>query len=323
MSWKIVTKDIDPNDPEIKRLFDETIKAAPQSYVKTTIDGSIVSEDTVAMLPRKPLKGECRLCGLVSNLTKEHIPPKSGGNKERQTRLTFDDWLRDRLEENPDAKHIIEQGGIFGYTLCKNCNSLTGKLYGNEYKDWAERAKKIIKGYGAGMIPKLDSLVGPFGENIAFGSKQDGAVKPGAFVRQILSCMCSLSGSWNLAERHPVIRRIILEQSTEQLPTGMELGMFLYFGPRARIQGPQLQIDTKTKIWRWVEEIAYPPFAFQLMIASNRKDPGLGLLIDNFTTLSPDKQQYFTGIIEMGFGWNPYPGDYRSKAAIIAARHKK
>ncbi|NTU47237.1 hypothetical protein HGA88_06430 [Candidatus Roizmanbacteria bacterium] len=100
----------------------------------------------------------------------------------------------------------------------------------------------------------------------------------------------------------------------------MELGMYIYFGPRSRIHGPQLRIDTRAKVWRWVEEIAYPPFAFQLVLASNRECPGLGLLIDNFTTLSPDTPQYFSGIIEMGFGWTPYPGDYRSKAAILASR---
>lgn len=98
--------------------------------------------------------------------------------------------------------------------------------------------------------------------------------------------------------------------------------MYIYFGPRVRIQGPQLKIDIKEKVWRWVEEVAYPPLAFQLVIASNKKDPGLGLLIDNFTTISPGTEQYFSGIIEMGFGWSPYPGDYRSKAAIIASRSK-
>ncbi len=320
MNWKIVVKDIDPHHPKMKKLFDEAITAAPKGFIVTNAEGENAPEDTVAMLPRRALRGRCRLCGQETELTKEHIPPKSSGNKERHTTLTFEDWLRDRLEDNPEAKHTVEQGGIFGYTLCKNCNSMTGTLYGNEYKRWVELAKKLINGYGHGIVPKLDSLPGPFGENITFGNKKDGAVKPGALVRQVMSCMCSLSGSWDLAGRYPAIRRIILEQSIESLPEGMELGMFIFFGPRVRIHGPQLHIDAKTETWRWVQEIAYPPFAFQLVIASNKKDPGLGLLIDNFTELSPDKQQYFSGIIELGFGWSPYPGDYRSKTAIEAAR---
>lgn len=107
-----MAKDIDPTDPEVKRLFDEALQAAPSSYVKIAVNGDISSEDTVAMLPRRPLQGQCRLCGKVTNLTKEHIPPRASGNKERLTHLSFDDWLRDRLEENPNAKHLIEQGAF-------------------------------------------------------------------------------------------------------------------------------------------------------------------------------------------------------------------
>ncbi len=317
MVWKIVTKDIDPNDQIIKGLFDEAVAAAPPNYVKTMGNGEVEMEDTVALLPRNPIKGKCRLCGQEADLTKEHIPPKSSGNKQRHTKLTFDDWLKDHLEANSNSKHTVEQGGIFGYTLCRKCNSLTGNLYGTEYKLWVERARKLID---IETITKLDKMIGPFGDSLNFGSKEDGGVKPGAFVRQVLSCMCSLSGSWDLAEKYPVLRRIILEQSTEKLPAGLEIGMTIYFGPNVRIHGPQLRVDKKTGIWRWCQEIAFPPFAFMMVIASNSKKPGEGLLINNMTQASPDEMQNFTGIVEMGFGWAPYPGDYRSKARIIADR---
>ena len=68
------------------------------------------------------------------------------------------------------------------------------------------------------------------------------------------------------------------------------------------------------------QEIAFPPFAFLLVVASNKKKPGEGLLIDEFTTLAPNNQKYYEGIVELGFGWSPYPGDYRSQGTIIAAR---
>lgn len=320
MNWNIVTRDMESVNPRTNELLDEAISAAPAGFVVTDESGKSTTEDTVAMLPRKPTHGRCRLCGKDADLTKEHIPPKSSGNKERLTNLTFDDWLRDRMNVNSKTKHTVDQGGIFGYTLCRNCNSLTGQLYGNEYKDWVQRTKKIIDGFGVGIVPQLNKTLGPFGENITIGSKEDGAVKPGAFVRQVLSCMCSLSGSWDLAGRYPEIRRIILEQSEEPLPTGIEMGMFIYFGPRIRIHGPQMRIDLKNEVWRWCQEIAFPPFAFQLIISSNIKDSGLGLLIDNFTKVAPNLEQYFSGIVEMGFGWTPYIGDYRSEAAIIASR---
>lgn len=316
MAWKILAKDFDPNDVEIEALFDEALAATPAGFVKPDENGNMVSENTVALLPRHPAKGRCRLCGQEGDLTKEHIPPKSSGNKERHTNLTLDDWLRDKLEANSKTKGPIEQGGIFGYTLCRRCNSLTGTLYGTEYKEWVNRANKMIDGFGPGMVATLNQMPGPFGENLDFGCKEDGGVKPGAFVRQVLSNMCSLSGSWDLAGRHPTLRRIILEKSLEKLPDELELGMSIYFGPNVRTHGPQLRVDKKTKTWRWLIEIAYPPFAFLMVIASNSKEPGLGLLIDNMTEVTPETRQKFMGTVEMGFGWSPYPGDYRSEAAI-------
>lgn len=312
MNWKILTKDVDMNNSVVKRLFDEANAAAPAEYLG--------KEGTAAMLPRGSVSGRCRLCGKTGKLTKEHIPLFASGNKSRHNVLTLDDWLKDGIDENPESKHLIEQGGIFGYTLCGSCNSFTGKHYGNEYKKWVQKAEEIISGFGSGIIPRLNKEIGPFAKEVTFGSKEKGSIKPGAFVRQVLSGMCSLSGAWNLAERYPVLRRIILEQATESLPKGIELGMSLYVGPKVRICGPQLRVDQKTETWRWCQEIAFPPFAFLLVIASNKKEPGIGLMINDFSVLTPVKEQYFSGVIEIGFGWSPYPGDYRSQATIIAGR---
>ena len=320
MNWIIVSKDVNPQNPVVKRLLDEAVEATPAGFVKTDPTGETISENTVSMLPKHPVRARCRLCGQVGDLTKEHLPPKSSGNKERLHMLTFDDWLHDKLDANPEMNHKTEQVGVFGYTICRTCNTLTGINYGNEYKDWTERAKKIINGFEPGTLASLNQLEGPFGWEVTFGSKEDGPVRPGAFVRQVLSCMCSLSGSWNLAGRYPELRRIILEQSKEPLPAGLELGFSLYVGPKIRTMGPQLRVDLKTETWRWCQEIAYPPFAFLFVIASNKANPGLGLMMHDWTTLGPDEKQHFTGTVELGFGWSPYPGDYRSEAAIIAKR---
>lgn len=310
MNWKILTKDVDMNNPEVKKLFKEASDAAPADYLGE--DGA------KKMLPRRLLQGRCSLCGKTSMLTKEHIPPFASGNKARHSVLTIDDWLRDKLDDSPEAKHLIEQGGIFGYTICRKCNSFTGTHYGNEYKKWVTRVEDYFNGIGPGVIAALNNGTGPAADDIEFGSKEKGSVKPGAFVRQVLSGMSSLSGVWDLAERYPEIRRIILEQSTEPLPKGMDLGMALFVGPKIRMGGPQLVIDQKTKTWRWVQEIAFPPFAFYFIVASNKNESGKGLMLNEMTLLSPKEERYYSGIVEIGFGWSPYPGDYRSQAAILA-----
>ena len=130
--------------------------------------------------------------------------------------------------------------------------------------------------------------------------------------------MCSLSGPWDLAGKYPVVRRIILDQAEEELPDGIELGFGLYMGPRVRITGPQLKIDLSEGTWRWIMELAYPPFAFLLVLASNVDNPGLGLMMNDWGKYSPTEAKAFEGFVEVGFGWTPYPGDYRSSASIEA-----
>src|SRR3990167_6592028 len=265
-NWKRITKDVNPEDPILRSLYNEAWAAAPSAYTS----GTTIPVNLRTMLPRRSLKGRCRLCGKISDLTREHIPPKSSGNKSRYKKYDLDSWLKKGFSHDK-VKLGVEQGGIFGYTICRDCNSFTGKLYGGEYKNWVEIAKSIMMGFDPGTIPQLDQAVGPFGWEVVFGSKERGAVRPGAFIRQVLSCMCSLSGIWDLASRHPEIRRIILEQSVEQLPSNLDLGMSIYLGPKVRTMGPQLKVDFKTKTWIWCQEIAFPPFAFLLVLESNKE----------------------------------------------------
>jgi hypothetical protein len=209
-------------------------------------------------------------------LTREHIPPKTTGNKERNTSYRVEDWLKAQdIIQLPGGS--IEQGGIFGYTLCSSCNRLTGRRYGTAYRVATTECMKVLDSLPhPGGLNRLD---GPFGYPITLGESTP--LRLGAFVRQVLSCMCSLSGPWDLAARHPSIRRNLLDGSTEALPPELALGFALYYGPRVRITGPQLCIDVTNQAWRWVIELAYPPFAFTLVLASNLSEPGLGLMMSD------------------------------------------
>lgn len=298
------------NDPSVRALVDEGMDAAPSGFL---------SENVVEMLPREPLVGSCRICGDRTQLTKEHIPPRNSGNKQRHSSHSFDEWIAQNSIEIPESGKI-RQGGIYGYTLCSRCNSFTGTHYGNEYKRWAASTLGAISAMPAPA--ELDTRRDPFGWMLQLGSKETGGIKPGAFVRQVLSMMCSLSGSWNLADRNPEIRRIVLDQSCEPLPNPLQLGAALYFGPRIRIMGPQLKIEPQTNSWRWLMEMAYPPFAFLFVLASNLSNPGTGLMMTDWVLCDANEEQKFEGLFEVGFGWVPYPGDYRSRAAIEAGEQR-
>lgn len=297
-------------DPDVRRLVDEAFLAAPAGYI-SNMNG-------VEHLPRKVTVGKCSLCGKEEMLTKEHIPPRASGNTQRTRKQSLDDWINSPSPGVMPTKGRVRQGGIFGCTLCRTCNSFTGRKYGNEYKRWAEKANEVLDTIPAAA---LDQEQGPFGDKVQFGNKSD-PVYPGAFVRQVLSCMCSLSGNWDLSEKHPEIRRIILEQSTEPLSKKLDVSIALFLGPNARASGPQLMVDAKTKSWRWVMELAYPPFAFFMTLDSNLDEPGLGLMMTKWVEVEPLSKNMFEDILEIGFGWSPYPNDYRSTAKIRADKIK-
>lgn len=70
----------------------------------------------------------CRICGEPRALTKEHIPPRKAFNTERGRLHSIMDWLkRDALSAMRGGIH--QQGGVWGYTLCKSCNERTGHRY--------------------------------------------------------------------------------------------------------------------------------------------------------------------------------------------------
>jgi hypothetical protein len=285
-NWKLIGNTTDVTDG-IKALYDEAIAAAP---------ADVLREDALKMLPRQKVTGKCKLCGQTTELTKEHIPPKESGNKHRSIDHSVSDWLTSQDLAVVPSKGKPQQGGIYGYTLCASCNNLTGALYGGEYQKWA------FGGFAAlANLPEspedLNKQIGADGRwswtlEAKVGSK-DNPVHPGAFVREVLSMFCSLSVSWNLAERYPEIRRIILEQATEPLPSGFDLAMGLYLGPMLRFSGPQLLIDASDGLWQWVMEVAYPPYSFLLVLCSNKAESLNGAIMNEMVLWGPKQEAIY------------------------------
>lgn len=218
------------------------------------------------------------------------------------------DWLeRDDLGELRGGTHT--QGGIRGYTLCGPCNSKTGELYGEEYKAWAIRGFQILS-----QLPhpaEIDAEPEQKGASIEFRY-----VRPGRFVRQVLSCMCSLSADWDLAGQYPEIRSAVLDGQAGPMPAGLRLGMDLYAGRDSRYFGPQLRLRGDGE-WAWVIGFDCPPFGFQLSLASNIAEPDVGIIMNEMTKLtSAQVADSFEAEFMVGFGWTPSIGDYRSRGMI-------
>ena len=62
--------------------------------------------------------------------------------------------------------------------------------------------------------------------------------------------------------------------------------------------------------------MAHPPFTFRMILATNADEPYIGLDLAPLTLEDPRRRAVFTAELLVGFGWTPYPCDYRSSAAL-------
>ncbi len=91
--------------------------------------------------------GKCAICGKFGELSKEHIPPRCTFNKERFNLVTGNELLTNGellWTEDKKLNTITIQGGIAYYSLCSTCNTNTGLLYTNAYKDFIMALHSIL-----------------------------------------------------------------------------------------------------------------------------------------------------------------------------------
>lgn len=304
MSRIFVARDHAVFTPEAQRLVNEARAALP----------ALRHDASEELLPPRPLVGRCRICGEERPLTREHIPPGSAYNLERGRIHTILDWLR-RAADGVMPGGILRQGGNWGYTLCESCNNLTGARYADEYR---ELAMTVVRMFAGTNVRELKGQAEqPIARFALRGDAEHPGPRPGALVREILSLMCSLSADFDLAGRYPAIRRLILGPSIEPLPNGMSLGMTVYLGGHPRYAGPTLTVEPDAGVWRWVMEVAHPPIATLMVLATNGHVPHVCDL-SAFTQLAPDARAPIEGRIAIGFGYTPMPGDYRTRAMVEA-----
>ena len=267
------------------------------------------------VLPLRPLVGRCRICGQLRQLTKEHVPPASAFNKQTARMHTAEEWFA-RGDDGELPGGELQQGGIWGYTLCAECNNLTGARYGEEYKLWAVSIINAIADANVN-VRELEELTEiPDGPLSLSG---DPGPRPGAFLRQALAIMCTLSADFDLAERYPGIRRLILEGSVGALPDGMSLGLTGYIGGNARIVGPQFVVHPMEDAWYCLLELAVPPLALLMVLGGNRPYPHV-FDLSPYALVGPNERREVSARLAVAIGHTMYPGDYRTKAMVEAQR---
>lgn len=296
--WLFVTGEGQTID---QALVDEALAAAPRGV-----------RDGAELLPRRrPTNAPCRICRRDEPLTREHVPPRSAGNDRRSHAHTVWEWLaRNSLDEVPGGR--FEQGGMWGYTLCGDCNSRTGRL-SDEYRRWVAMAARLFNE----DLPHPDEL----NQSVALKHLHIAVprCRPGAFARQVLSLMVSVSGPWALTDLYPELRAAVLNGTCCELAGQLQLGMALCAGPAALAAGPSLVLDHAERTWRWVSLLAFPPFAFELELAASQPAssvPSPLCDIGNLLTVEETAVADVELEVFVGFTNTVFPGDWRSRAQI-------
>jgi hypothetical protein len=89
--------------------------------------------------------GTCHICGIESDVTFEHVPPRAAFNKRPIVYTKFEELFKlESLDELDRVKGKISQRGAGAYTLCGKCNSDTGAWYGNKFVEWAYQGITIL-----------------------------------------------------------------------------------------------------------------------------------------------------------------------------------
>lgn len=263
------------------------------------------------MARRRKKTGTCRLCGLMGELSFEHVPPQAAFNKATVIEYTLENWTTKRK-----VKGRQRQGGVGEYTLCEQCNNDTGSWYADEYIKWSKSAFDIL----SFMEQYPDHF--PNNTEIIVTLKN---VYPLRFLKQVITCLFSVVNSSPkaiFAHNNPELARFVLDKHYTHLPQDYQFYLSLYKSSILRhypIAGKLTLTYEKDKEGSILlhaigardasvfSEMAHPPFA--LVMAHGTGFHGTN--ITYFKNYGYDEEVDLALPLTLGRSSTPYPGDYQ------------
>lgn len=311
VQWDVIAApDVDLDDEANARLA-----ARAHELLRPLYDRELLGPDPG--LPRHPHVGVCRLCAQVTDLTFEHIPPKSAGNTGRRRGV---DAVTAFEQEDPAAfprtGWFPSQRGVGAAVLCGPCNSWCGT---NLVPSYAELANDVVKTVADSVLERDGVVYLPGMIQLDLPDYRLGAVS-----RQAVVMLLAASGGAALVRRWPMLERIV-RGSEEPLPEELTLGLSLVFGPRARLVPPSGVIGPGETMSVLVEA-AFMPFAWTLTIGEGRPEP-VGQDVRDWLQHPIDAAVAVKVELSTGTVQTAGPGDYRDERSISrtieARRHDR
>ena len=220
----------------------------------------------------KKHEGKCALCGKYGPLSFEHIPPESAFNSSGAKPVSTLDLLKKEGNYPWDTKGIRYknlQQGMGLYSLCQDCNSLTGAMYGNAYCDFAQKADYLLNS----SIPK-DMHTAEFSD-----------LYPLRIIKQILSMFCSINPAADIDD----LRSFVMEKDSVGIDTHKYRVCMCFTNNKvisySGFVGIINFLKSKTSL---VSQIVAYPFSFFLYLNLDEKQPYDGFDITPFANCSYD-----------------------------------
>jgi hypothetical protein len=206
-------------------------------------------------MAKQKAQGICRICGLLRELTYEHIPPRCAFNQGPARMYSIEQWVV--LESGGPAKHRYQQRGSGYVTLCAECNNRRGGTWNvPDFCLWARTGDAAIARF-------------PDGETVTKVSfRPTKELRPLPFAKQIVSMMLALNEpAFGVA--YPDLRKFVMDKERVGLPDDhriylslCDIGFARWVG-RYDFLGITLTGDVETVV---ATELSYYPFTYVLSI---------------------------------------------------------
>ena len=248
--------------------------------------------------------GFCHICGAHTKMTYEHIPPRSAGNSQPERVADFRHALLNPHERFPKRGWHQQQRGVGLYVTCSDCNGKAGREYVPDYSNF-------VNSFGDGVVELLAES--NFSEDLRGIRISFKEVRIGRVVRQALYMLVAASGSSNLINEYPCIRRI-LEGSVEPLANDLRVLLTVVQTNTMRHTPLHSWIDYKQATFIVATEVAHFPFAWLLQIGPTTESNMV--VMNSYFEIPLDRRCDVTIESPVGHLVSPSPGDYRSETNI-------
>lgn len=200
---------------------------------------------------------KCHICGNVTKLSYEHIPPRESYNSHNRLEYGIEELLKNDnliLTNNGARWKHQSQNGFGKYSLCSSCNNNTGSWYGEDYNKFTGTISNAILDKG-GILHGFDMPV----------TIED--FYPLRIIKQVMSMFCSTNGEDFIDDE---LKTFLLNKEATGLDNQKyKITMYVTDCKDIKISGLISKYNIKTNNFFVASEIVAYPFGFIMYLNPN------------------------------------------------------